>query len=341
MGKGVDMKKFSGSMLLSVFTMLLIALIICDAKNLFAASLNHEITFKNNCEQTIWVGQAGTSGDGWEMKGKSQVIKNIPLGFSGRWWPRTGCSFDPQTNKCPSEGINCCDTGGCLSEQKYFGLKCITGGEAPVSLFEVTFDAPSPFGLYDTLDLSLVDGFTVPMLMEPKKGTYNDTPDPGMDPSKWCKAKGWTKNPTCPASLKDPNKDICWGPCKYYTNIKKVNSGKNKANICCDNTNVDYPPSPSKQCQKDDFIGGYGCSPIGPGRDEQKCFASTPGKHGYWGAIVDTIWPDINKSVEYITNVNRDVPGVYAWQFDDLNSTYICRKTGGHVDYIITFCPQR
>ena len=49
--------------------------------------------------------------------------------------------------------------------------------------------------------------------------------------------------------------------------------------------------------------------------------------------------PGINKSKQYIDNVNAGAPGIYAWQFDDLNSTYNCRKTGGTVDYTITFCP--
>jgi len=318
----------------------------------------HKITFINNCSQTIWVGQTGsivgtatTVNDGWEMAAKSgPVVKTIPVNFSGRWWPRTGCTFN-SSGKCPTQGVNCCASGGCItSDPTYFGLQCTAGGEPPVSLFEVTLDAVSGNGPIDYLDLSMVDGFSVPMKMVPDSGTYNPKEDNGMDPTKWCQTKGWVTNPTCPTALWDDTNKVCWGPCAYYTHhynyVNPDGSIKtNKANICCDNSNVDPTPNPSsgKKCenQTDDFAGGFGCSPYGPCiHDDEKCYAKDSGKHGYWGAIVDTDWPDINKSAEYITNVNTGVPGVYAWQFDDLNSTFNCRKTGGAVDYTITFCPD-
>jgi hypothetical protein len=305
----------------------------------------HNITFKNNCTQTIWVGQDGTTPDGkplrdgWEMKSATTVTKSIPFGFSGRWWPRTGCHFGA-AGKCPTQGVDCCDSGGCVtSDPTYFGLKCNGGGRPPVSLFEPTFDAHSGNGPIDYLDLSLVDGFSVPMQMAPHSGTYNTKPDPGMKANTWCQTKGWVTNPTCPAELWDKNKNLCWGPCAYFTNVKGVATGKNKANICCDNTNVDYPPTPTKKCENNDFSGGFGCSPYSPGNDDERCYAKDPGKHGYWGSIVDATWPGIKNSTQYIANVNAGAPGVYAWQFDDLNSTFNCRKTGGSVDYTITFCP--
>lgn len=312
-----------------------------DHQTASAASTGHKITFVNKCSQTIWVGQDGTIKDGWEMATNATVVKTVPIGFSGRWWPRTGCHFDA-TGKCPTAGVDCCDSGGCITaDPKYFGLKCNGGGRPPVSLFEPTFDAPSGNGPIDYLDLSAVDGFSVPMKMSPDAGTYNAEPDPGMKKDIWCQSKGWVKNPNCPAGLWDETKKLCWGPCAYFTEVKKVTSGNNKANICCDNTNVDYPPTPSKKCENNDFKGGFGCSPYSPGNDDERCYAKDKGKHGYWGAIVDTTWPEINKSTEYISNVNAGAPGVYAWQFDDFNSTYNCRKTGGVVHYTITFCPAK
>jgi hypothetical protein len=299
----------------------------------------HKITFINKCTQTIWVGQDGKTKDGWEMAPNATVVKTVPVGFSGRWWPRTGCTF--VAGKCPTEGVDCCDSGGCITaDPKYFGLKCNGGGQPPVSLFEPTFDAPSGHGPIDYLDLSAVDGFSVPMMMTPDAGTYNTAPDPGMKKDIWCQSKGWVTNPACPADLWDDTKKLCWGPCAYFTNVKKVTSGKNKANICCDNTNVDYPPTPSKKCENNSFPGGYGCSPYSPGNDDERCYAKDAGKNGYWGDIVDATWPNIKNSTQYITNVNAGAPGVYAWQFDDFNSTYNCRKTGGTVDYTITFCPS-
>ncbi|MEE9913271.1 MAG: thaumatin family protein [Deltaproteobacteria bacterium] len=319
----------------------IISLLLALTSTAFAASPKpHKITFKNRCPQTIWVGQDGKTRDGWEMKTGATVIRHIPVGFSGRWWPRTGCRFN-SAGRCPTRGVDCCDSGGCLTtDHNYYGLKCNSGGNPPVSLFEPTFDAHSGHGPIDYLDLSAVDGFSVPMRMTPDKGTYNPKPDPGMKAGTWCQSKGWVTNPACPPDLWDAAKKICWGPCKYYTVVKKVTSGKNKANICCDNTNVAPHPTPAQKCEKHSFPGGYGCSPYSPGYDDERCYAKDPGKRGYWGDIADATWPEIKNSTQYITNVNTGAPGIYAWQFDDLNSTYNCRKTGGTVDYTITFCPS-
>lgn len=150
-----------------------------------AGPVPHKITFKNNCTQTIWVGQDGTIRDGWEMAPKATVVKSVPFGFSGRWWPRTGCRFDA-SGKCPTQGVDCCDSGGCItSDPTYFGLKCNGGGRPPVSLFEPTFDAHSGRGPIDYLDLSLVDGFSVPMQMAPTRGRTIPARTPG-----WRQASG-------------------------------------------------------------------------------------------------------------------------------------------------------
>ena len=317
---------------------LLVILISWIVPSVYAA--DHKITFKNNCPQTIWVGQDGTIRDGWEMQPNTTVVRSLPVAFSGRVWPRTGCKFGPE-GKCPTEGVDCCDSGGCLSsDPKYFGLACNSGGSPPVSVFELTFDAGSGYGPIDYLDLSAVDGFSVPMQMASDAGTHNLNPDPGMNPNTWCQVKGWMTNPACPPDLWDNEKKICWGPCAYFVNVKGVKEGDNKANICCDNTNVDDPPTPTKKCENDDFIGGFGCSPYGPGADGEKCYAKDFGKRGYWGDIVDPAWPGIaTNSLQYIANINSGIPGVYAWQFDDLTSTFFCRKDDGVVDYTITFCP--
>jgi|GEM_PF-1339098 len=323
------------------YNRLIILLFVLSSWIVPSAVADHKITFRNYCTQTIWVGQDGTSKDGWEMLPNTTVVKNVPVGFSGRWWPRTGCTFG-EDGKCPTKGVDCCNSGGCLtSDPEYFGLVCNSGGNPPVSLFEPTFDAASGHGPIDYLDLSAVDGFSVPMQMAPDPG-FNTVPDPGMDSRFWCQVKGWVTNPACPPDLWDNDKKICWGPCKYFTVVKGVNSGDTKANICCDNTNVDFPPTPTKTCEHDDFIGGFGCTPyhIPPYTESQTCHAKDPGKHGYWGDIVDPAWPGIaTSSLQYIANVNSAIPGVYAWQFDDLKSTYFCRKTDGVVDYTITFCP--
>jgi hypothetical protein len=338
-------------MTLSRFAVLMLGLLIFSSTAVLADSTSHKVTFVNNCTQPIWVGQAGHAqgniyGDGWKMEAKgtngipTKTVKQIPLGFSGRWWPRTNCHFDGLGN-C-KDNKDCCDTGGCdVTGAGVYALKCnVKSGEAPVSLIEVTFDDP-PKDPHDTYDLSAVDGISIPLKIAPDPGTFN----PGINDKMFCKPYGWSKasSEICPTSLWDAEKKACWGPCKYYTGKLKNPEGighNTAANICCDSTNIHHTPIDGTSCARNQEIGGYGCSPLDGGSDNQKCFALTKGKHGYWGDLLDSRWPGMGTaSLEYVKNLHDAIPGVYAWQFDDLRATYTCRKTGGHVDYTITFCP--
>jgi len=311
------------------FSLLLLCVVLCSAQAAWAGG--HQITFKNYCSQPIWVGQDGTEHDGWKMEAAAKGtptrhITTVKLGFSGRWWPRTGCTFD-SSGTCNPANKNCCKTGGCFSVMnKTWGLKCVNPGQAPVSLFEPTFDAHSGNGPIDYLDLSVLDGFSVPMKMEPDAGTFNANPDPGMSSTRWCKARGWITNPTCPATLKDDTIGACWGPCKYFT------------------TKLNVKESSSETAQKLCCSYNYNCSPYANKNscDQSKLCNAVGGKgaHGYWGDIVDVKWPHIaTESLEFVNTIHTDIPNVYAWQYDDVKSTYFCRRNNGAVNYTITFCP--
>lgn len=322
-------------------------------------SAQHTLTFFNNCDETIWVGMAGNAlpgggffeSGGWEMpsdpQGKAPYEIKITLGWQGRFWPRTGCTFEENgscpcgvknENPCMHPGPSCCDTGGCLGADNItFQLVCGSGqgGLAPASLFEFSFDADGGpiVGPYDTYDMSLVDGFNVPVQIKPKDGTYNTTPDPGQDSDFWCKVKGCKENPACPDLLKYKDNKSCLGPCLKATNDLGY-SGNDKARICCDNSNI--TPTCDSGCADNCYIDGFGCSPFGPGDNQEKCYATTPKKHGYWGDD-PLIGAD---ALQYIDNVKLVCPTVYSWQFRDKDSTFTCRKTDGIVDYEITFCPS-
>jgi len=72
---------------------------------------------------------------------------NVPAGTGpGRVWPRTGCSFD-------STGKGSCQTGDCGGV-----LACTSFGQPPATLAEFTIGGGTDF-----FDISLVDGFNVPM----------------------------------------------------------------------------------------------------------------------------------------------------------------------------------
>lgn len=113
-------------------------------------------TIINNCQETIWPAiTPGESfnGGGFPLKRGQAVVINAPVGWSGRIWGRTGCKFD-------QNGEGQCQTGACGTS-----LKCAASGKTPASLAEFTLASP------DFYDVSLVDGFNLPMAVTPINGT--------------------------------------------------------------------------------------------------------------------------------------------------------------------------
>ncbi|KHN12734.1 Pathogenesis-related protein 5 [Glycine soja] len=79
-------------------------------------------TLENHCSYTVWPGTLSGNGaallgeGGFALAPGSAVQLTAPAGWSGRFWARTGCSFD-------ASGSGKCVTGDCGS-----GLKCSGGG---------------------------------------------------------------------------------------------------------------------------------------------------------------------------------------------------------------------
>ncbi|GLJ49849.1 hypothetical protein SUGI_1059330 [Cryptomeria japonica] len=116
-------------------------------------------TIVNNCAYTVWPGTL--SGNGGTVLGDGGFAlppgKSMPFttsaGWSGRIWGRTDCKFD-------KTGKGSCITGDCGNS-----LKCNSGGVAPASLAEFTL------GDKDFYDVSLVDGYNLPLTVTPVGGT--------------------------------------------------------------------------------------------------------------------------------------------------------------------------
>jgi hypothetical protein len=296
----------------------------------------HQITFKNQCHESVWVGSVGNAGHdalgggGWEMAQGSNTVMQAPVGWSGRFWPRTGCEFNAN-GVCPTEGVKCCASGSCLtSDNKNFGLACANSGVPPASLMEATFDAPSGNGPIDTYDISFVDGWSVPVAMVADAGTFNLDPDPGMV-SPWCTQSGCTAEPVCPDEYKvDGSPRSCWSPCQYAVNTGE--SDPDQSRMCCACTmQPPAPGQPAVSCPDAACAGGFGCTPyhdpVYPA--DMTCNPwSTDAARG-WDAT----------ALSYISAVKTACPEVYAWQFDDHAATFQCRKTDGLVNYTVTLCP--
>ncbi|KAF5450767.1 hypothetical protein F2P56_031094 [Juglans regia] len=115
-------------------------------------------TIINNCKETIWPAVTpgeNFNGGGFELKPGQSIVLTAPVSWSGRIWGRTGCKFD-------SNGSGKCQTGACGSS-----LKCGASGDPPASLAEFTLAA------LDFYDVSLVDGFNLPMSVTPINGKGN------------------------------------------------------------------------------------------------------------------------------------------------------------------------
>ncbi|GER48769.1 pathogenesis-related thaumatin superfamily protein [Striga asiatica] len=155
-----------------------------------------KFTLLNRCSQTIWPGiQAGAGKPQLEINGSLELNPNksaslyAPAGWSGRFWARTGCSFD-----------NSGQTGNCITGDCGGRLDCNgIGGAPPASLAEFTLDSPQDF-----YDISLVDGFNLPVSIVPSGGSGN------------CTRLACTKdlNPTCPPELREYGSGVQVVGCK-------------------------------------------------------------------------------------------------------------------------------
>jgi hypothetical protein len=149
-----------------------------------------QVLFMNQCKETVWVGALGAGvpeGGGFRLDAGQSHTLTLPGGkWTGRFWGRTGCAFDPA-------GAGSCETGDCGAR-----LQCgNAGGKPPATLAELTLSGGGADP--DFYDLSLVDGYNLPMAMAPLEGTYTRSPGVAHD----CLAPSCTSdlNQTCPADL--------------------------------------------------------------------------------------------------------------------------------------------
>lgn len=121
-------------------------------------NIPHTVGITNNCSFPIWIGVLGNPNyplpfnGGWRMNASESVDLELGQGWSGRFWGRTNCN---------SQGW--CQTGDCGGKIECAGA----GGNPPASLAEFSFDTPGG----DYYDISLVDGYNLPMGIIPRNAT--------------------------------------------------------------------------------------------------------------------------------------------------------------------------
>ncbi|KAL8138514.1 hypothetical protein V2J09_004515 [Rumex salicifolius] len=139
-----------------VISMFFLALLL-----VFLISGGHAVQFTitNNCPYEIWpatltpANTPAISNTGFALTPGASNQLDVPTAWSGRIWARTGCTSDSSFS---------CLTGECGTGQ----VPCNgNGGNPPVSLVEMTLNAND--ANKDTYDISLVDGFNLPVSVTP------------------------------------------------------------------------------------------------------------------------------------------------------------------------------
>ncbi|XVE87439.1 hypothetical protein DITRI_Ditri18aG0117500 [Diplodiscus trichospermus] len=153
---------------------------------LFSGAHSSTFTLVNKCSYTVWPGllsSAGTtqiSPTGFILQpGESKPI-SVPTSWSGRVWGRTLCTED-------ASGKFSCLTGDCASST----IECSGAGAIPpATLAEFTLNGAGGLDFYD---VSLVDGYNLPMMVTPRGGARGNCSSAG------CAAD---LNGDCPLELK-------------------------------------------------------------------------------------------------------------------------------------------
>jgi hypothetical protein len=300
---------------------------------LIAGSSARQFIFKNKCNYNIWVGAQGipTPAEGGFFMGpgaeRSVEVDNKLV--AGRFWPRTNCK---QVN-----GKLQCMTGQCyIAANQYVddGTKCnpANGGQPPYTIAEMTLQLP-PFT--DYYDLSLVDGYTVPMKMYPTPG--NSGTRLTNDNSKFncgtstCAGFDYSR---CPNELKLTNDQgeviACMSICSAINSATQRAKHSYLQNMFNSRTKTGKPMVDLVCCSCGAGTGGcadansnYCCSPHNSDPNERggKCFVEE--------------WPLASNGMRYDRVFKDQCDEAYSWQFDDFQSTYQCIGAG----YTMEFCP--
>ncbi|KAF8406592.1 hypothetical protein HHK36_008680 [Tetracentron sinense] len=176
--------------------------------------LSATFTIVNKCSHPVWPGiltGAGTtplSITGFALEKDESKTIPVPASWSGRLWGRTLCSED-------STGKFSCVTADCASGK----LECAGGGATPpATLAEFTLNGAGGLDFYD---VSLVDGYNLPMLIVAQGGTGGN-----------CTATGCLVdlNGACPSELKVSSADgsegvACKSACEAFRDPQYCCSG--------------------------------------------------------------------------------------------------------------------
>jgi hypothetical protein len=183
---------------------------------------SRDVTFVNNVHQTIWVAgwqQTPTPAlttSGWVLPAGQRLTITVPDHWNGRFWGRTGCSFD-------SSGHGHCVTGDCGGV-----FQCKGYGALPATLAEYNLNSWKNMDFYD---VSMVDGSNLPMYINI---THGATKDPIS--ASGCSSAGCASPVPCPAALVVDGGAACSSPCAKLGGDQYCCQGQWASRAACDPT---------------------------------------------------------------------------------------------------------
>ncbi|XP_073058092.1 thaumatin-like protein 1b [Primulina eburnea] len=181
-------------------------------------------TVANQCSHAVWPGILSNanspqlSSTGFVLNSGDSVSIHVPSSWSGRLWGRTFCAQDSTT------GIFNCITGDCVSGKVECGGN---GAVPPATLVEFTLNGFSGLDFYD---VSLVDGFNLPVLVVPHNGVGDGN----------CTYTGCSAdlNAACPQELKVVSSSsgdcvACRSACEAFRDSRYCCSGEYRTPETC------------------------------------------------------------------------------------------------------------
>ncbi|CAI9095185.1 OLC1v1031069C2 [Oldenlandia corymbosa var. corymbosa] len=234
------------------FCLLLLPLLLIFISPIFTANAAAAFTLVNRCQETIWpaiytnAGTAELSSTGFALPAGASETIPAAASWGGSIWARTHCTND-------SNGANFrCLTGDCGTGTAECSGKNRT---PPATLAEFQADPTASFK--DFYDVSLVDGFNVPILVASLGGGGN------------CGTTGCPAdlNADCPSELKmtgDGGEVLgCRSPCSVFGKAEYCCNGSYSSPDACKPNN--YSEIFKKQCPQaysyafDDAASTFSC----------------------------------------------------------------------------------
>jgi len=319
----------------------------------------------NHCGYDLYVGVIGVNNSNGKHWGPRQGGFKLPANktesiyigshWSGRIWPRTNCFQNTSSGKFQ------CDSGDCSSDVNNNGIngtccgdiKCSSAKGTSLAEFSLLTNRNSTNT--DTYDVSLVDGYTIPMSVTP----YDNDTSCGGNGTYYCKPSYINEFDVankCPPELrwngtgKYHNMQFCASICSGINNAQLrertsfINSWANGANAIgasgVNYTKTHHGPMSTFLCCECTSNGGnctsnpcsFGCSPhLSTSPVNKMCTLKSGTGLPDWPYSQSAGFDTIN----YAQIFKMNSPTAYSWQFDDPTSTFRCRNTNYRIDFCI------